>query len=370
MKKYLALILSLVLMITMLVSCGGGEETGESEEGVQVGIVLPTKDETRWIQDEISLETALQNAGLTCRILFSQNTTTTELSNVEELIEDGAKVLVICSPNPADAGKAVQEAKDANVTVISYDRLITGTDAVDYYITFDSYAAGVAQGQYLIDKFAGKKEVPLYMFGGKRDDDNAYLLFAGAWSVLSKAVESGQFEVQNCPAVEEYAGKALDAAKDREDLTKILGTIDTGWDADTADKFAQDSLAAGKKGDVAILAPNDDTSRAIADVFAEDEEIKSYVITGMDADLPSLKYIQDGKQSMTVRKNVEELATATCDAVSKILAGETPETTTESDNGAKKVPTIGIDVSVVDAAGLKDLIADGTYKQEDIDNAE
>ena len=370
MKKYLVMTLSLILMITMLVSCGGGEESGASEESVQVGVVLPTKDEARWLQDEVSLRTSLEKAGLTYDILFSQGTTTTELSNVESLLDENIKVLVICSPDTNAAAKAVQEAKNKGVAVVCYDRLIEGIDAVDYYVTFDSYAVGAQQGQYLIDKYAGKKDVPLYIFGGRRDEYNSYLLLAGAWSVLSNAVKNGQFAVQNCPAIAEYAGKTLDVEKDYETLTKILGTINTEWNGEEAAKFAKASLKSGKKGEVAVLAPNDETARAIADVFSEDKGVKKYVITGQDADLQSLKYIMDGKQSMTVRKDTAELAEKTGEMAGKIIAGETPETNSEYNNGAKKVPSFGIATTVVDAETLPGLISDGTYNKEDIEDAD
>ena len=118
MKKFLALLLTLALMLGTLAACGGGgggEESsdGGGEGGVQVGIVLPTKDEPRWLQDEASFTTALESAGFTSEVMFSQGSTATELSNVESLVEKGVKVLVICAQDGAAAGAAVQAAKDA-----------------------------------------------------------------------------------------------------------------------------------------------------------------------------------------------------------------------------------------------------------------
>lgn len=370
MKKYIALMLSIILMLTMLASCGGGEDEGGSKGGeVQVGIVLPSRTETRWLQDEVSLSTALENAGFTSEVKFSEGSTATELSNVEDLIDRGMKVLIICSPDVNAAGAAVQTAKDADVKVICYDRLINGIDAVDYLVTFDSYEVGKAQGQFLIDKYAGKKKVPLYLYAGNAEDGNAFQLFAGAWSVLSNAVKDGQFEIQNCPAIAGFAGKKLDITKNHEDLEKILRTINTKWDGEEAAKLAKANLKKHKKGAVAILAPNDGTARALADVFSEEDGVKSYVITGQDAEAASLKYIQEGKQSMTVRKNTEELASATCKMADKILKGEDPETNAEYDNGARKVPAFNVGTTVVDAEILKALISEGVFSQDDIDNA-
>lgn len=371
MKKYLALLLSMVLALSLLTACGGGDsaESEESADKVEVGIVLPTKDESRWIQDEASFTTALENAGFTSEVKYSMGSTATELSNVEDLVERGIKVLVLCSPDAKAAGAAVKTAKDNNVTVICYDRLVSGTDDVDYFVTFDSYAIGKAQGQYLLDKFAGKKDVPLYMYAGDAEDANSFLLFTGAWSVLGNAVKSGQFSIQNCPAVAGFAGKELDAAKNHDDLEKILRTINTEWDPSKAAALAEANLNANKKGDVAVLAPNDGTARAISDVFAANKEVKSFVITGQDADYASLKAIQEGKQSMTVRKDTSELAAATCAMAQKILAGESPETNSEYNNGVKDIPSFGAGFTVVDAVNLPDLISEGIYSQDEIDAA-
>lgn len=372
MKKYLALLLSMVLALSLLTACGGGDsaESEESADKVEVGIVLPTKDESRWIQDEASFTTALENAGFTSEVKYSMGSTATELSNVEDLVERGIKVLVLCSPDAKAAGAAVQKAKEAGATVICYDRLISGTGDVDYFVTFDSYEIGKAQGQYLLEKYAGKKDVPLYLYAGNAEDENSFLLFAGAWSVLSNAVKGGQFSIQNCPAVASFAGKELDIVKNRADLEKILRTINTKWNSDEAAKLAAANLKGKKKGDVAILAPNDETARSIAATFKADKDVKSYVITGQDADLASLKAIQESRQTMTIRKDTGELADVTCNMVKKILEGGKVETTSEYDNGVKKVPAVGAGFAVVDASNLPDLISEGVFSQDEIDDAE
>ncbi|MBR1845133.1 MAG: sugar-binding protein [Oscillospiraceae bacterium] len=374
MKKVLALLLALAMAFA-LVACGGNNtdsnNTSSGDADVQVGIVLPTKDEPRWLQDQASFETALANAGFTSEVLFSQGKSETELSNVEALLEKNIKVLVICAQDAAAAGAAVQKAKDAGVTVVCYDRLITGTDAVDYYITFNSFAVGVAQGQFLIDAYAGQTGVPLYLYSGAVTDNNAFIFFAGAWSVLNEAVANGQFVVENCPAIDGLG--ALDPDADHETLSTILGTITTDWDFSKAKTLAEGNLVANDasaKGNVAILAPNDGTARAIADAFTADSDVTSYVITGQDAENASLKYIQDGKQSMTVWKNTATLAETTCDLVSTILNGQTPSAPASYNNQVKDVPSVEEAVTVITIDTLPDLIAAGNFSQSDIDAAQ
>ena len=369
MKKILALILSLAMLTAMTMSLAS---CNAEDESVDVGIVLPTKEEPRWLQDEASFKDALDKAGFTSEVLFSQGKSDVELSNVEALLEKNIKVLVICAQDATAAGAAVNKAKAAGVKVVCYDRLITGTDAVDYYVTFNSFSVGVEQGQFLIDAYKDKTGVPLYIYSGAVTDNNAFIFFAGAWSVLNKAVADGQFVVQNCTAIADYSGKALDAEKDHDTLSKILGTITTDWNFNTAKSLAEGNLVAADasaKGDVAILAPNDGTARAIADAFTADADIKSYVITGQDAEMASLKYIQDGKQSMTVFKNTATLATSTCDLVSALLKDETPEAVATYNNQAKDVPSTDVAVTVVDKDKLAELIADGTFEQSKIDAA-
>ena len=390
MKKVLALLLALAMAFA-LVACGGNTNTetpadtdnntsttddaapadNTSSDGVQVGIVLPTKEEPRWLQDEASFEAALSSAGFTSEVLFSQGKSETELSNVEALLEKDIKVLVICAQDASAAGAAVQKAKDAGVTVVCYDRLITGTDAVDYYITFNSFAVGVAQGQYLIDAYAGQTGVPLYLYSGAVTDNNAFIFFAGAWSVLSEAVANGQFVVENCPSVDGLG--ALDPDADHETLAGILGTITTNWDFATAKTLAEGNLVAAdasQKGNVAILAPNDGTARAIADAFTADSDVTSDVITGQDAENASLKFIQDGKQSMTVWKNTATLAETTCALVADLLNGSTPATDATYNNQVIDVPSVEQAVTVVDQSNLADLIAAGSFSQSDIDAAQ
>lgn len=168
-KKALSMLLAGTMILGSLAGCGSSSKTEETKSAaeptesaaaasvaesvaseapaaekkdgeVQVGIVLPTKDEPRWLQDQAQFENILGEAGFTNQVLFSQGSSATEKTNVETLISQGIDVLIICAQDGAAAAAAVEEAKDAGVTVIAYDRLITGTEAVDYYVTFNSFA--------------------------------------------------------------------------------------------------------------------------------------------------------------------------------------------------------------------------------------
>ena len=281
-------------------------EAPAAESKLAVGIVLPTKDEPRWIQDETRFKDALAAAGYDVEILFSQGSSAKEKENVEALITKGIKVLIICPQDGSAAAAAADAAAQAGVKVISYDRLILDTVSVDYYVTFDSVAVGAAQAQYLVDKAAGTG-LPLYLYAGAASDNNAFLFFEGAWNVLQPKIADGTFVIKNSTEAVALQGKAT---LTRDEMAKIIGQITTNWDFNTAKSLAEANLTsttAADKGAVSILAPNDGTARAIADAFAADTDVTSYVVTGQDAEKASVQYIIDGKQSMTVLKDVRTL---------------------------------------------------------------
>jgi putative multiple sugar transport system substrate-binding protein len=355
--KTVSILLVVMLFTAMLAACNSS--TGGSSK-ISVGIVLPTKDEPRWVQDEQRFKDALSDSEYTTEILFSQGSSAKEKENVETLINKGIQVLIITPQDGDAAASAVEAAKKEGITVISYDRLITNTDAVDYYVTFDSVAVGAAQGQYLIDNAEGKN-VPLYLYAGAASDNNAFLFFQGAWSVLQPKIADGTFKIANSSEAEALKDTA-DLSRDQ--LSKILGQVTTNWEPNEAKNKAQTHLTAvgaDLKGDVAVLAPNDGTARSIADVFASDGEVSSYLVTGQDAEKASIQYVIDGKQSMTVFKDVRTLVKDAMGIAVEILDGKTPGTTGSYDNGKTEVKAKQTDVIVVDQENVKQELIDSGY---------
>ncbi|TWT01427.1 sugar ABC transporter substrate-binding protein [Planomicrobium sp. CPCC 101079] len=359
-----SLLLVLMAVTLVIAACGGGSEGGSASEGgggqVDVGIVLPTKDEPRWVQDEQRFKDALAETDYSTEILFSQGSSAKEKENVDILLNKGIKVLIIAPHDGAAAAAAVESAKQDDVTVIAYDRLITDTEAVDYYVTFDSLAVGAAQAQYLIDNAEGSG-VPLYLYAGASSDNNAFLFFQGAWSVLQPKIADGTFKIANSSEAEALKDTA---ELSRDQLSKVLGQVTTNWDPNEAKNKAQTHLTgvgADMKGDVAVLAPNDGTARAIADVFASDGEVTNYVITGQDAEKASVQYIIDKKQSMTVFKDVRTLVKDAMDMAVTVLEGNEPETTGSYDNGAVEVKAKQTDVITVDEENVKAELVDSGY---------
>ncbi|MFW5808157.1 MAG: sugar ABC transporter substrate-binding protein [Spirochaetota bacterium] len=335
---------------------------GDGKDKLAVGIVLPTKDEPRWVQDETRFKSALEQQGYNVEILFSQGDSSKEKTNVEDLITKGIKVLIICPHDGTAAASSAEAAAQDGIKVISYDRLIRDTQAVDYYVTFDSFSVGEKQGQYLVDQASGEGN-PLYLYAGASSDNNAFIFFDGAWSVLQPKIEDGTFRIVNSDVAQSMSGKKK---LSREELGKVIGQITTNWDFNTAKSLAEANLTAAQKddkGEVFILAPNDGTARAIADVFATDGDVTEFSITGQDAEKASVQYIIDGKQSMTVFKDVRTLVNDAIDAAVIMLEGTTPPSTTTYNNGAKDVPSTPSDVITVTQDNVKEALIDSGYYQ-------
>lgn len=371
-KKSIFMLLAILITASMILSaCQPAattptvpvvEQDPAEETKLAVGIVLPTKDEPRWIQDETRFKEALEAAGYQVEILFSQGSSAKEKENVEALITKGIQVLIICPQDGSAAAAAAEAAQRAGVKVISYDRLIRDTSAVDFYVTFDSIAVGAQQAQYLVDNATGTGN-PLFLYAGAASDNNAFIFFEGAWGVLQPKIADGTFVVKNSSEAVALKDKAT---LTRDEQASIIGQITTNWDFNTAKTLAEANLTAttaADKGEVFILAPNDGTARAIADAFAADGDVTSYFVTGQDAEKASVQYIIDGRQSMTVFKDVRMLVNDAIAAAVALLKGEAPASKGAYNNGVIDVPAIQSAVITVDRANVQSALIDSGYYQ-------
>jgi putative multiple sugar transport system substrate-binding protein len=359
-KNWYSLVVVLVVLATVLTACGPAT-TPPASNKLAVGIVLPTKDEPRWIQDETRFKDALSAAGYDAQILFSQGDSAKEKANVESLISQGVKVIIICPQDGTAAAAAADAARAAGVKVISYDRLIRDTDAVDYYVTFDSVAVGEAWGTYLSDQAGATTGNNLYLYAGAASDNNAFLFFEGAWNKLQPKIADGTFVIKNSSEAVALKDKAT---LTRDEMGKIIAQVTTNWDFNTAKNLAESNLtaaAAADKGTVFIVAPNDGTARAIADAFAADKDVTKYYVTGQDAEKASVQYIIDGKQSMTVLKDVRTLVSDAIAAAIAFAEGKTPEQTNTYNNGKIDVPAKPSAIVVVTKDNVKEAVIDSGY---------
>ena len=366
MKKLISLLLVLVMVLGLCVGCGAKDE-------LDIGIVLPTKDEDRWLADEATFKKLIEEKGYKAEIMYSQADPAIEKSNVEALIEKGVKVLLICPFDGAAAASTVEMAKAEGVQVISYDRLIMGTDAVDYYVAFESAKIGEAMGQYLVDQAAayGGSGLNLYLYSGALTDNNSFTYFQGNWNALQPKIADGTFIVRNSEVAMKY--------KDIKDLSydqlyEIMQSVDTEWTPSVAKSLAEANLtnaAAEEKALSFITAPDDNTARAVADAFMADADVKEFRICGADGVEGSVQYLIDGKQDMTVYCNPAMIAVAAMELAEKLIAGEKVESGETINNEAIDIPVIRCDVQPVTRDNLVEVWLDaGVYDAANYTNYE
>ena len=366
MKKIVSLLLVLALALSLFSACG-------AKNKLDIGIVLPTKDEDRWLADEATFKKMIEEKGIKAEIMYSQADPAIEKANVEALIQKGIKVLMICPFDGAAAASTVEMAKKEGVKVISYDRLITGTDAVDYYVAFESQKIGEAMGQYLVDQAAayGGSGLNLYLYSGALTDNNSFTYFQGNWNALQPKIADGTFIVRNSEVAMKY--------KDIKDLSydqlyEIMQSVDTEWTPSVAKSLAEANLtnaSADQKALSFITAPDDNTARAIADAFMADADVAEFRICGADGVEGSVQYLIDGKQDMTVYCNPAMIAVAAMELAEKLIAGEKVESGETINNEAIDIPVIRCDVQPVTRDNLVEVWLDaGVYDAANYTNYE
>ena len=366
MKKLVSLLLVLVMVLGLCVGCG-------AKNKLDIGIVLPTKDEDRWLADEATFKKLIEEKGYKAEIMYSQADPAIEKANVEALIEKGIKVLMICPFDGAAAASTVEMAKAEGVQVISYDRLIMGTDAVDYYVAFESLKIGEAMGNYLVQQAEayGGSGLNLYLYSGALTDNNSFTYFQGNWNALQPKIADGTFIVRNSEVAMKY--------KDIKDLSydqlyEIMQSVDTEWEPAHAKTLAEANLTAAsveEKSLSFITAPDDNTARAIADAFLADADVAEFRICGADGVEGSVQYLIDGKQDMTVYCNPAMIAVSAMELAEKLIAGEKVATSETINNEKIDIPVIRCDVQTITRDNLVEVWLDaGVYNKADYTNFE
>ena len=289
---------------------------------------MPTKDLQRWNQDGDNMEKLLKEAGYDVELQFASNDVPTQLAQVETMIDNGAKVVVIAAIEGSSLGQALDKAAEKGCKVIAYDRLLMDNENVDYYATFDNYKVGTVQGTYVKDALdLDNAEGPFVIefTAGDPGDNNAGFFFNGAFDVLKPYIESGKIVVKS--------GK-----------TEFADVATPGWKSETAQKRAEDILSSyyadGSDLD-AWVCSNDSTAYGVINALEANYTGKWPIVTGQDCDKPNVKLMIAGKQSMSVFKDTRTLAAQVVKMIDQILKGEEVEVndTTTYDNNKKVVPS-------------------------------
>src|SRR6266700_7643589 len=165
-----------------------------------VGIAMPTKSSARWIDDGNNIVKVLKERGYNTDLQYAEDDIPNQLSQIENMVTKGSKVLVIASIDGTTLSNVLKQAKDKGITVIAYDRLIRDTPNVDYYATFDNFQVGVQQAQSIEQALGlkeGKGPFNIELFGGSPDDNNAFFFYNGAMSVLQPLIDNGSIKIKS-----------------------------------------------------------------------------------------------------------------------------------------------------------------------------
>src|ERR1700737_2553673 len=307
-------------------AASGGVALAQSKP--TVGIAMPTKSSARWIDDGNNIVKALKERGYGTDLQYAEDDIPNQLSQVENMVTKGAKVLVIAAIDGTTLSDVLKQAKAKGITVIAYDRLIRDTPNVDYYATFDNFQVGVLQAQSLeqgLGLTEGKGPFNIELFGGSPDDNNAYFFYNGAMSVLKPYIDSGKLVV----------------GSGQTGMDKVATLR---WDGATAQARMANLLSAfyGKKRVDAVLSPYDGLSIGIISslkgVGYGGGNMAMPIGSGQDAEVPSIKSMVRGEQYSTIFKDTRDLAKVTVDMVDTALSGkEVPANDTKPHNNGVRV---------------------------------
>lgn len=337
--------------------------------GKKVGIAMPTKSLERWNRDGSYLEEQFKSKGYEVSLTYSDNKIDQQVKDIEGLIADDVDLLVIAAIDGESLTQVLADAKEENIPVISYDRLIMNTDAVSYYVSFDNYTVGKLQGEFVRDQLdLDNADGPfnIEFTAGDPADNNAGFFFNGAYDVLKPYIDDGKLVVPSGQtSFDQVATKSWDTATAMTRFQNILGS----------------NYSDGTQLDVALCS-NDSTALGVTQAIETDYAgSNSVIITGQDGDEANLANIVDGKQTMTVYKAVANEAVATLDLGIALLKGETPDAslidasgwsfecaydTSSYDNGTGLIPSYLLVPTVVTKDNIqKELVDTGYYTMDD-----
>ncbi|WP_432548744.1 multiple monosaccharide ABC transporter substrate-binding protein [Kineococcus sp. SYSU DK004] len=348
---------------------GGGAAAGGGDDGeVTVGVAMPTQTSERWIADGNNVKAGLEEAGYTVNLQFANDDIPTQSQQIDQMITTGNDVLIIAAIDGTALTSQLAAAADAGIPVISYDRLIRGSEDVDFYVSFDNFNVGVQQGTSLLnglgllneDGSRGEATGPfnVELFAGSLDDNNAQFFWDGAISALQPFIDDGSIVVKS-------------------GQSDIAQAATLRWAQETAQRRMEDLLTSayndGSRVD-GVLSPYDGISRGIITALTNagyggaDQPLP--IVTGQDAEIASVKLINDGVQYSTIFKDTRQLAEQAVTAAQAYVDGEEPEAndTETYDNGVKVVPSYLLESQIVTRENVTSALVDtGYYTQAQVD---
>lgn len=327
-------------------SAAAGGETKDIKD-IVVGLSIGNTTEERWNREIEMFQNYADEKGFTLNIQNANNDANKQVSQCENLINQGVDVMIVQSLDAEAAGPIVDAAHEAGIKVIAYDRFIMNSD-LDYYITFDSYKVGQVEAQFVVD--AAPKGNYIWLKGAP-EDNNAHLVAAGQEDVLKPYIDSG-------------------------DITIVLDQWCKGWDPNEALKHAENGLTVANNDVQGVIASNDGTCGGAVQALAAQGLAGQVPICGQDADLAACQRIVEGTQTGTVYKPLAPLNQAACELAVAIATGADPTSGVDAklgtwqklNNNFKDVDSFTVDVEAVNKDNIYEVIVkrDGFHSLEDV----
>lgn len=333
-----------VLVCLVAFTFGGGIAvfaTGQAEDdGLVIGLSLPTQREERWVRDRETMEAYAEELGVDLRVQVADANTAEQTAQVENLFAQGVDVLILAPHDAAAAASLVDQAEDEGIPVISYDRLITNTANLDVYISFDNVGVGRIQGEYFVNNVPDGSNI--IILAGAPTDNNAFLFKEGAMEFIQPKIDSGAYTV--------VADQFVD-----------------NWLPENALAIVENALTTAQNDVQGILAPNDGTASGAIVALEAQGLAGDVVVTGQDASLAGARRIVEGTQGMTVFKDTRELGRAAIDAAIALASGEELEFNGAVDNQVFDVPSILLTPFAVTEENIDEQLIDSGYlSREDV----
>ena len=363
-KKILSALLSVALVATMLVGCGGGGGEAASADsdspgaGKTIGLAMPTQSSERWINDCANMKSQLEALGYTVLDQFAEDDVQQQVSQIENFVAQQVDCLVIAAVDSGALTTVEASAKEAGIPIIAYDRLLMDTDAVSYYATFDNKGVGTAIGEAIVehaaleDVKAASEYKTVEFFMGSPDDNNAHMLYAGLMEVLQPYLDDGTLVCKS--------------GRTSFDDTCILR-----WSQETAQQNCENYLAsfyADEDLDICATAFDGFAYGCRAALENAGYTADNWpVISGQDAELMACKNILNGTQTFSIYKDTRLLAEKCVTMVNAVCNGTEPEIndTEQYNNNVITVPSYLCTPVAVDASNLNEIIVEGGYYTED-----
>jgi D-xylose transport system substrate-binding protein len=325
---------------------GGGGGGGGGSKGGKIAFLLPENKTTRYEQqDKPNFEKRVAEKCPSCSVIYenAEQDPAKQQQQAESAITNGAKVIVLDAVDVKSAASIVARAKQSNIPVISYGRLVSDAD-LDYYVSIDPYKVGVQQGQALVDalKKEGKPQGPIVMINGSPTDSNSAPYKKGAHSVIDKAG------------------------------VKIAKEYDTpDWSPDKAQSEMEQAITSAGKGNIAgVYVANDGmASGVVAALKGAQIDPASLPITGQDAEVAALQRIVAGDQLMTVYQPIKKIAYDSADIAVALAQGKQPPpiATAKVNNGKKDVPSVLVNTEVITKSNIDStVVKDGFVTPDQI----